>query len=830
MTRGRMRMFLALGLLLAVVQPAGAQQGSGSVSGSVVDESGGTLPGANVQLTGSGVNRFETTGNDGTFQFSGVPAGTHRLTIGLGGFSSSTQEVTVAAAPVSVPPLTLKVAMRGEEVVVTASRVESSLINAPTAMSVVSSETIMNAPAQNYGDLLRAVPGLNVVQMSARDINMTSRQGTSTLSNSQLALLDGRSIYLDFFGLILWDFVPSNPGDIKQIEVVRGPASAVWGANALTGVVNIITKTPREAPGGSLTVTGGTFDRDAGDLTGADAGTTWGVNGSYAGAPNDVWSYRVSAGYYKSDALARPAGTVPVDTHPLDASLATGGGVYPSFPNTGTAQPKLELRVDQDLTSGGHVSYNGGYAGTEGIVHTGIGPFDLRDNSYLGYGRVGYNQGGFKAAAFVNVLDGKAPNLLARDATGQFIQLNFKTQTFDVEGGYTHVVLKNHILSYGGNARRNNFDISIAKASEDRTELGAYFQDEIFYDRFRFTLGGRLDKFGNLDGAIFSPRLAAMFKPSPAHAFRVSFNRAFRSPSTINNYLDVAIVQPVDLRPVVAAVNAGLPAAFRPIVTNALSPAATGGLFPLTVRATGNASLKEESLTAYEVGYIGTFMGKTTVGISYYINDTDDNINFIGSPRDPAFYYSATNPPAGFANLGPLAPTLIPALLGPGRPLAGRLPNTFTYLNIGKIRNKGLELSLEHTFTRAVNGFVNYSWQGDPEPRDPVGNPDRYPTEEIGLAPQHRGNAGLSFNHARFLGSASVNHASEAFWTDVLTSSLHGATPSYTMLNASFGVKWADGRVITTLKGTNLTNDTIQQHIFGDLLKRSLTGEVRVKF
>lgn len=833
MTQRRMKpMFLALGLVLALGLPAQAQQRTGSVSGSVTDESGATLPGASVQLTGAGVNKFQITGNDGTFKFTEVPPGTHKLTVTMSGFGSGTQDVTVGADEVKANPFSLNVAVRGEEVVVTASRVESSLVNAPATMSVVSSETIQTTPAQNYGDLLRSVPGLNVVQTSARDVNMTSRQGTSTLSNSQLALLDGRSIYLDFFGLILWDFVPSNPMDIKQIEVVRGPASAVWGANALTGVINIITKTPRESPGGSVTFTGTTFDRDAGTLAGGDSGTAYGVSGSYAGAPNDTWSYRLAAGYYNSDPLARPSGTVPASHHPLDASLATGGGSYPGFQNTGTSQPKVDLRVDQDLTNGGRVTYNGGYAGTEGIVHTGIGPFDLQSGSYLGFGRVGYTQGGFKAAAFMNALDGKAPNLLAVDATGRPIQLNFKTKTFDVEAGYTHIVAGKHILSYGGNARRNQFDISIAPRAEDRTELGAYFQDEIFFDKFRFALGGRVDKFGNLEDPVFSPRLSVMFKPAPAHAFRASFNRAFRSPSTINNFLDVTIVQPVDLRPLVAAVNSGLPPQLRPIVTNALAPARTGGLFPLFVRAVGNESLKEESLTAYEVGYTGTFAGKTTVGIAYYINDTDDNINFITSPRDPAAYYSAANPPPGFSALGPLAPLVIPAVFAapPPRGIARTLPSTFTYLNIGKIRNKGLELSVEHTFTRAINGFANYSWQSDPEPRDPVGNPDRYPTEEIGVPPKHRVNAGVSFSNDRFLGSAGVNYASEAFWADVLTRSLHGETPSYTMINASFGVKWADGKVTTSIKGTNLANDTIQQHIFGDLLKRSLTGEVRFKF
>ena len=83
---------------------------------------------------------------------------------------------------------------------------------------------------------------------------MTSRQATNTTATSQLVLVDGRSVYLDFFGLVLWDFLPTNLNDISQIEVVRGPASAVWGANALTGVVNVITKSPRETPAATSVV------------------------------------------------------------------------------------------------------------------------------------------------------------------------------------------------------------------------------------------------------------------------------------------------------------------------------------------------------------------------------------------------------------------------------------------------------------------------------------------------------------------------------------------------------------------------------------------------
>ena len=149
-----------------------------------------------------------------------------------------------------------------EQVVVTASKTEQALVNAPATVSLITSETLQNNASTSYADLFRAVPGLNVTQTSARDINITSRGATSTLSTSQLALVDGRSIYLDFFGFIAWDFLPVNPAEIKQIEVIRGPASAIWGANAMNGVVNVITKTPRELQGTSVTMGVGAFGRE----------------------------------------------------------------------------------------------------------------------------------------------------------------------------------------------------------------------------------------------------------------------------------------------------------------------------------------------------------------------------------------------------------------------------------------------------------------------------------------------------------------------------------------------------------------------------------------
>src|SRR4029450_922683 len=99
-----------------------------------------------------------------------------------------------------------------------------------------------------------------------------------------------------------------------------------------------------------------------------------------------------------------------------------------------------------------------------------------------------------------------------------------------------------------GTYRHNAFPIPLAPLAEDRNEGGAFIQDEIFLsNRFRWVVGGRIDKFSSIDNAVFSPRTTVMYKPATNQTVRVSFNRAFRAPSLINNHLDVTILTPVTL-------------------------------------------------------------------------------------------------------------------------------------------------------------------------------------------------------------------------------------------------------------------------------------------
>ena len=672
-----------------------------------------------------------------------------------------------------------------EQVVVTASRAEQELVNAPAAVSVVTSETIENSPATNMGDLLRTVPGLNVSQVSARDINMTARGATSTLATSQLALVDGRSVYLDFFGMVMWDLVPTDANNIRQIEVIRGPASAVWGANAMNGVINVITKSPREIAaeaGTTFTIRAGAFDRPDADSD-VGRGPLFSVDGSFARAIDDRWAYRLSAGYFTQDPLSRPTGAIA-------NAFQTP---YPSYMNMGTSQPKFDARVDYDMPGGGSVSVTGGVAGTEGIIHSGIGPFDISSDSRMTHLTARFQNGGRRIAVFTNLLNGNASNLLARGPTGQSLPLVFDTKTFDVEASDVRVIGTGHVVTFGGNIRRNTFDISLAPTGADRTEGGGFAQDEMFFgDHVRWVVGGRIDKFSSISNAVFSPRTTFMVKPNAAQTFRVSFNRAFRAPSYINNHIGTTILNEIDL--------------------SALSPALAGFVFP--IRAVGNADLKQEAMTAYEVGYTGVIGSRATVTASVYWNVTKDGVYFT-----PDAFYSPGAPPPG------LPPQLVGVLASLSPPVL--LPSRFTYLNLGTIIDKGIELGVDAAASQYVNVFTNYSFQAKPVASD---LPPGTSTTDINWPAKHRFNAGFDFSRSRFLGNLALSYTGEAYWQDVLDARYAATTEAHTMINGAFGVRWAGDRLVTSVKVTNLTNEDVLQHVFGDVLKRQVVGEARVTF
>lgn len=648
-----------------------------------------------------------------------------------------------------------------EVIIVTASRTEQLLLESPVAISVIDSADIALSPAKNYADLLRGIPGLNITQTSARDINMSSRSATGTLDASQLVLIDGRSVYLDFFGFVAWDLLPLDFSEIEQIEVVRGPGSAVWGANAMQGVVNVITKTPRSYGNGFRVRAGG-----------GERGTGFGAFTWTAARPKIAW--KVSGAYYTQDAWDRPG--------PLENGIPRD-----SFPNFGTSQPKGDARIDFITGEESTVSLYAGIAGTGGTIHTGIGPFRVNDGMTFWYVRGDYNWKALNIRFFANVLDGDAINLL------NGLPFVFESQTYDFSVTNMMQLSDRHTVTYGGNYRKLNFDLSIAPNEDSRTEGGGFAQLGLdFSDHFSVDAGVRADSFSNLDKTVVSPRGALLFRPtgSPNHVIRAGFGRAFRTPSLINNYLEVTIFNAVEL----------------PIVGQYI--------FPSTVL--GNPSLVEERTDQLEIGYRGAVNnGKFSWDIAVYRSETKDSLDFY-----TAGAYTFFDPPPGFP---PPFQCFLPGApvppCPPGFPGLITLPSLFSYRNIGKTVNKGFELGLRMQPIARNTLTVNYSYQQDPEV-------EGVPEDEVSRPPNHRFNVGWNGYRDQWFYAASLNYTDEAYWTDVLDSRFWGTSAAYTTVDASLGLMLLDGTAEVSIRATNLFDTDALQHIFGDIIGRRIVAEI----
>jgi iron complex outermembrane receptor protein len=150
--------------------------------------------------------------------------------------------------------------------VTSVSNTPQTLSRVAAAVYVISQEEIRRSGMTNVADLLRLVPGLTVARLGGSQWAVTSRGFNGRYANKLLVLIDGRSIYTPIFSGVYWDMCMPLLDDIDRIEVIRGPGASVWGANAVNGVINIITKVSTETQGLTITAGGGTEERAFGQL------------------------------------------------------------------------------------------------------------------------------------------------------------------------------------------------------------------------------------------------------------------------------------------------------------------------------------------------------------------------------------------------------------------------------------------------------------------------------------------------------------------------------------------------------------------------------------
>ena len=150
--------------------------------------------------------------------------------------------------------------------VTSASRKEQKLSEVPAAVFVITKEDIQRSGATNIPDLLRMVPGLEVAQINPSTWAISARGFNGQYSNQLLVLIDGRTVYTPIFSGVYWDAQDVALELIERIEIIRGPGAAIWGANAVNGVINIISKNAKDTQSGMATVSGGTLEHGSGEL------------------------------------------------------------------------------------------------------------------------------------------------------------------------------------------------------------------------------------------------------------------------------------------------------------------------------------------------------------------------------------------------------------------------------------------------------------------------------------------------------------------------------------------------------------------------------------
>src|SRR5262249_24652667 len=210
-----------------------------------------------------------------------------------------------------------------QETVVTASRNAQSPLDSPNSTTIITRQDIQLSGITRIPELLRRVAGADVMEITGGDTNVSLRGFNSRLANKLLVLVNGRPVYNDLLGSTLWESLTIDVDQIERIEVVRGPGSALYGADAFTGVVNIITIAPGEGKPGARF--------GYGDHNQA-YGSAW-----VSGREGD-FAYRASAGYTRN-----PRWTREVTPDRRDVTLSDFD------PNLGSEDLRLDLRATQRL-------------------------------------------------------------------------------------------------------------------------------------------------------------------------------------------------------------------------------------------------------------------------------------------------------------------------------------------------------------------------------------------------------------------------------------------------------------------------------------------------
>ncbi|HSE26880.1 MAG TPA: TonB-dependent receptor [Gemmatimonadales bacterium] len=493
--------------LLALALTASPAAAQAPVTGVVVDSiSRQPLPGAEVRVLAADgrVMARTTAGPRGAFRLP-VPVGAARLQGVFPGYRPAVAPATTSAR------LALVRVHRLADQVVTPERGAGSALDAPTALSVLGAEALgRELPVGGPARQLEAVPGLAIAEKGLMQASFSTRGPGSINSASLLMLTDFRLASVPALRLNIPYLLPPSDEDIARVEVVRGPGSALYGPDADRGVVHFITRSPLDAPGGTASFTTGSRSVAQGAVRyAARLGANAGVKVSGAYLTGEDW---------------------PI-TDPAD-----------SAPHTELTQRfSADLRADWAPEAGTTVVLAGGVAeAVRAVDLTEAGGVQLR-NWRTGYAQARVERGRLFANAFLN----------ANDAGDSYF---LRTGLPVVEESRTWAAQLQHGADAGPVALRYGVDVqrviprtggTIHGRNEDDDDIwqaGGWVQGVLpASPALELVAALRGDRHDRLDDFEVAPRVGLVWRPAPAHAFRLTFNRASSTPVANDLFVDFVV-------------------------------------------------------------------------------------------------------------------------------------------------------------------------------------------------------------------------------------------------------------------------------------------------
>lgn len=380
----------------------------------------------------------------------------------------------------------------------TVSKRKQPLSRSAAAITVLTGEEIRRSGHTTIAEVLRMVPGMEVARINGHKWAITGRGLNGEFASKLLVMIDGRTVYTPLFAGVYWDVQHVMIEDIERIEVIRGPGGTVWGANAVNGVVNVITKSARDTHGMLASVTGGTLERAAGAAR-------------YGGQRGDV-SYRVYGKAFEQDAFDRNKNGGDAGD---DWWLGQGG-----------------FRLDWDLSSKDLVTFQGDYYDgevDEPLVAGGSHATDVRGYNLLGrMTHTGEDESVSTAQVYYDRTE--------REGIG----LEEERNTVDVELQHDRQLLDALHATLGLNYRLNddeNQSNAVAIASfepESRTDhlVAGFLQLELSLldDRLSLTGGTKLE-YNEYTDFEYQPSARFVWQSDERWSLWGAVSRAVRTPS-----------------------------------------------------------------------------------------------------------------------------------------------------------------------------------------------------------------------------------------------------------------------------------------------------------